>query len=115
MKPVRGKEYLSGEKSIKDHYDQTESRLISTRKAIIMRDYGDVMRSDGVLVNLLHAKKVSIGSVMEIAWAYSARKPIVVIMQEDNMHRHSMIDEAALVFPTIEDGIHAMIQIVSPL
>lgn len=44
-----------------------------------------------LLVNFLGAKEVSIGSVMEIAWANSFRKPIALVMEKSNPHNHSMI------------------------
>jgi len=59
------------------------------------RDFNDCSTCDVLLVNLLGASKVSIGTVMEIAWAYQNRTPVVVVMeQEGNPHEHAMIREA---------------------
>jgi nucleoside 2-deoxyribosyltransferase len=55
------------------------------------RDRSDVMNRDAVLVNLLGAEKASIGSVLEIGWADAYRKPLVVVMEEGNVHDHAMI------------------------
>lgn len=44
-----------------------------------------------IFVNFLGAKIVSIGTVMEIAWADILRKPTIIVMEEDNIHYHKMI------------------------
>lgn len=89
--PMRGKDHLKNETDIKDHYDH----ILSQPKSINRMDYFDVKRSDAVLVNLLNAKRASIGTIMEIAWAYEMGKPIVIAMEKNNMHQHAMINECA--------------------
>lgn len=66
-----------------------------TDRGIMVRDHWDVSRCDAVLIYLLHAEIVSIGTSMELAWAYAYRKPVVVVMEkEGNLHDHPMIREA---------------------
>lgn len=101
--PLRGKEYLKSETSIKDSYDEHK---FSTAKSIMLRDHHDVETSDAIIVNLQGATRVSIGTVMEIAWAYAYRKPVICIIEEPekletgfaassgNIHEHSMLNEA---------------------
>lgn len=104
VSPLRSKEYLLNEVAIADRYDEY---ILSTSKGIFTRDFYDVSRVDGLFVNFLGAKKVSIGTVMEIAYAWSLRKPIIVVMDKDNIHQHSMLREASgWIVDTIEDGIH---------
>ncbi len=104
ISPLRSKEYLLNEVAIADRYDE---HILSTSKGIFTRDFYDVSRVDGLFVNFLGAKKVSIGTVMEIAYAWSLRKPIIVVMDKENMHQHSMLRESAgWVVDTIEEGIH---------
>jgi nucleoside 2-deoxyribosyltransferase len=43
-----------------------------------------------VLVNLLGAKTVSVGTVWELGVAYTLRKPVVLVMERDNPHNHPM-------------------------
>jgi len=43
---------------------------------------------------LRDAPRVSIGTVMEIAWAFGNNVPVVCIMEEGNIHTHPMINEA---------------------
>jgi hypothetical protein len=62
----------------------------------MVRDHFDATRCGVVLANLLGTDRVSIGTVMEIAWCYEARVPLVVVMEEDgNPHDHPMVNEAA--------------------
>jgi len=74
------------------------------------RDFFDCNRADVVVVNLLGATRVSIGTVMEIAWAYQRHTPTVVIMERDstvNVHEHPMIAEATgFRVETMEQAAH---------
>jgi len=91
LSPLRNKEYLKNEGSLGDQYSDWP---LSTQRGIYARDRFDCHRADVVLVNLLGAKTVSIGTCMEIAWAAQNDTPIVLLMEEDNIHSHSMLREA---------------------
>ena len=99
LSPMRGKEYLDGDPSIKGDYDavQRNRHALSTQAAITARDRFDTMvRGDAVLVNFLGAKKISLGTVIEVGWADAARKPIILVIEkEGNVHDYLMIREAA--------------------
>ena len=66
---------------------------MSTEAAITGRDRYDVMtRCDAVLVYLLGAEEVSIGTVIEVGWADAARKPIILVIEDEgNVHDHPMV------------------------
>jgi len=91
LSPMRGKSYLLNERSLKA--EGYSNQVMSTAKGINRRDFFDCNRADCVFVNLLGAKKVSIGTVMEIAWAYAAGIPVIAIMEPDNIHQHAMIED----------------------
>jgi len=91
LSPLRKKEYLKNLGNLTGAYDEWP---LSTQRGIYARDRFDCHRADLVLVNLLGAKTVSIGTVMEIAWAAQANKPIVLVMEPDNIHMHPMLLEA---------------------
>ena len=103
LSPMRSKEFLANVNVLDTGYEEFkaeyEQALVSDR-GIMTRDYHDCTTSDVVLVNLLDAKKVSIGTVMEIAWAYAHNIPVVVVMEaregdkRNNLHDHGMINEA---------------------
>ena len=92
INPMRGKEYLKDETDIDSvEYDTP----LSCPKGVYMRDRWDAMRCDLLVVNLLGARKPSLGSVMEIAWADAVGTPIIVIMEDKgNVHEHILINEA---------------------
>lgn len=113
VSPMRGKRYLSHEKMVQDSY---EMHPLSSQKGITCRDRMDVMRCDLLLVNFLGAKKVSIGTVMEIAWADAWRKPIVLVMESENVHSHAMVREVAgFIVPTIDEAATIVTSVLSPV
>jgi len=115
VSPMRGKSYLEAEKNIADSY---EKHVLSSQKGITCRDRMDVMRCDMLLVNFLYlaTNKISIGSVMEIAWADAFRKPIVVAMKKDNLHNHAMIREVSgFIVPNLDKAIQVAIAVLSPI
>ncbi len=90
--PMRGKKHLKGKTLGSQGY---ELNPLTTAKGILGRDFNDVKRCDVLFVNFLDSNIVSIGSVAEIAWAYSMQKPIVVCMSVDNIHDHLFIKQMA--------------------
>lgn len=110
LSPMRGKSYLSKEERVADSYaDHTMASI----NGINVRDFNDVKRSDAVLVNFIGCTRVSIGTVMEIAWARAMQKPVVIVMDKDNMHDHSMLTFGNIVVPTLDEGVEAIKQILS--
>lgn len=93
ISPMRGMKHLeeltAGKPLGTESYDMYP---MSTGKAINHRDYWDVQRCDVMFVNLLGATKVSIGTVMEIAWARAFGKPVILVMEDEgNVHEHVML------------------------
>ena len=89
ISPLRGKEFLKKEGIIEGAY---EGHPFATAKGITTRDRNDVLTSDLVLVNLLGATRISIGTVMEIAWADARRIPVILVIEENNPHHHPILD-----------------------
>lgn len=112
LNPMRAKEYLKAEKAITGSY---EDKVMSCARGIITRDRFDTFRSDVLIVNFLGAKKVSIGTVMEVAWADSNRTPIIVVMEkEGNPHDHPMVNEATgFRVETLDEAISVAIRILA--
>jgi len=92
ISPMRGKGYLNNEICLSESYEKT---LMSNNKAIVTRDKFDTIRSDILLLNLLGAKKVSIGSMIELGWASANDIPVITVadMENDNIHNHGFIKE----------------------
>lgn len=112
ISPLRGKEYLKKEDSIKDNYP---NHIMSSITGINVRDYNDVKTADALLVNFLDSNdKISIGTIMEIAWARAFQIPIVIVMEENNPHNHGMLTFGNLVVNTLEEGMELILMILKP-
>ncbi len=78
-------------------------------KAAVHRDLLDIRRSDAVLVNLLGASRVSLGTMCELGYAYAERKFILVVMEPDNPHDHVFVTElASQIVPTLDDALRVL-------
>lgn len=110
--PLRSKECLSSEQKIELFYDHD---VTLHPKAIMQRDHFDCMTADLIFVNMLQSKSISVGTVMEIAWSYAYRKPLVLVMEENNIHIHPMVEQATLYqVGTIEEGAILAKQVLLP-
>jgi nucleoside 2-deoxyribosyltransferase len=95
LSPLRGKEYLRALGELSPQCGaEGKAGTLSLPRSIMTRDFYDATRCDVLLVNLLGATRVSIGTVMEIAWGYQVRTPVVLAMEPGNVHEHAMIAEA---------------------
>lgn len=97
LDPMRAKYALSVQDRIStDFHDYADCGAFFTAKGIMTRDFNDVKRCDALLVNLLGLEKPSLGTIMELAWAYALQKPAVVAIEASgNPHdNHPMIHEA---------------------
>lgn len=91
LSPLRTKGFFDQDHVNEDSYEH----LFATEQAITARDRFDCCRADMILMNLLGAPKVSIGSMIELGWADANRIPIVVVMDEQKMHDHPMVRDIA--------------------
>lgn len=111
VSPLRGKDYLRGIPALTaDCAGYGDLNCMSSPRGIMTRDRFDATRCDILLVNLLGAERVSIGTVMEIAWADAVRTPIVVAMEpKGNIHEHAMISEAiGFRVSTLTEALHVV-------
>lgn len=113
LSPMRGRTELTHEKTITRTY---EDQPLGSGKGITARDRNDVIRADLVLVNFLGATQVSIGTVIEIAWADLLRKPIVVAMEKGNPHEHAILKDIVPFYTTsLEEAVNVAIAILNPI
>lgn len=109
LSPLRAKEYLRDAGVLSGHgLEYAHRGPMSLPRGVMTRDHYDATRCDVLLVNLLGATTVSIGTCMEIAWAFAIRTPIVcAIEDEGNPHAHMMIVEAiGFRVSALDDAIH---------
>lgn len=113
--PMRDKEFLSGEMSMSSVPNVYKNPL-TTSRAIMTRDFNDCISADAVLFNFLGARKVSAGSMFELAWCYANRIPTVVVSEDDNVNVcHPMASEAIdFRARTLNEGIAILQSILLP-
>lgn len=119
LSPMRAKDYLKsvesdvGFSSTCEEYGHLSP--LSGPRGIMTRDRFDATRCGVLLVNLLGASKVSVGTVMEIAWADLRRTPIVVAIEPSgNPHEHAMVNEAiGFRCVTLDEALHVTTAILS--
>lgn len=111
--PMRFKQFLS--KMTVMHGNAVEGNPLTTAKGICTRDRNDVAKCDVVLMNLLGAKIVSIGTMVELGWADAHRKPVVVVMEPGNIHEHCFVRElAGYIVPDLDAGLEVVRAILYP-
>lgn len=91
--PMTGKQKLKNEKILSAM--GYEDSPISKPHAIFERDKWMVTQSDIVFADLsMSGDRVSIGTVMELAWASLLNKHTVSVIPENNVHIHAFVVEA---------------------
>lgn len=101
--PCRGMTFAESDQPLQPDYAKSE---VSNDHACFIRDRFDVVAADILLVNLLGARKVSIGTVVEVAWAHLLDKFTVLVMEQDNPHRHAFMAECSgVIFEDIDDAV----------
>ncbi|MBI4415290.1 MAG: hypothetical protein HY566_03575 [Candidatus Kerfeldbacteria bacterium] len=94
LSQLRGSVAIVGSESFAKNFPP--ENVVLDGRAMVTRDFNDVLRCDALFVNFLGAQAVSIGSHHEIAWAYAARKPIIVVMEDKgNPNDHPFVRTAA--------------------
>jgi nucleoside 2-deoxyribosyltransferase len=79
-------------------------------RAVFMRDKIDCTRSDIMLLNLIGADHITIGSVCELSWAYLTGLFCVVVMGQGNPHRHAFIEQqASIILEDIDEAVDYII------
>lgn len=111
ISPMRGKQELSGAGVIDGAYAE-RGPLFSTH-GIFTRDKFDVLRCDALLANFSAARKVSIGSLFEIAWAQDHGKPVVIVMDDVGLHDHPFIRAASpFIHNNLVDAVACLVNIL---
>lgn len=108
LSPMRAKEFLNEEDS-----GELNKHPLTVPKGIVSRDFFDVRQADMLIINLLDAKRVSIGTMFEMAWAFYDKTPMILIIESENIHRHPFPMEVAnFTVETVEDAIDLALRIV---
>lgn len=82
--PLRDKPFLKGAAIVSavGAYDHP----LATSRGVITRDHLDCTTADALLVNFTGFDKLSLGTIVEMGWAWDRRIPVVVVAPADNKH-----------------------------
>lgn len=114
VNPLRCEEYLQGSKKLPSTNAEWAalSKPTSNAHAITVRSHWDAIRVDVVLANFKLAETVSLGSCFELAWAWSARVPCVVVL--DKLHDHPFVRETAyVVVDSLDEAIESTLKLLN--
>jgi len=114
--PLRWKEFLDNGKRISGKGAKNASHPLGTTKGIMTRDYFDVCQADVVFANFLDSKRISIGTAMELAWAFAKQKPVVAVGEPGNPHLvHPMMTEAiSYAVHDLQEALEIVVAILVP-
>lgn len=114
LSPMRHEGHLSEVRGPLEPAGQL-GHFFSGARIIFEKDRLDIQRSDIVLVNLLGAKAVSIGTVAEIGMAHTMGKQIIVVMEDSgNVHDHPFVTvPASLRLNNLLDAVEAVNSLLS--
>ena len=79
-----------------------------TAKRIMMKNYMDVSSCDVVLANVpkvINDRRPSYGTVFEIAWGYSLRKPVLIVSDDTIFLNHPLVMLAGIHLASIKEGV----------
>jgi nucleoside 2-deoxyribosyltransferase len=89
---------------------------LTSQSGLTTRDRFDCTRADAVIMNLLGATKVSIGTMIEVGWADLAGRPLILVMEKaGNVHDHPMVKQCAgFRVDNLDDAISTCAAILMP-
>lgn len=106
LSPMRGHSHVGPDDELDAYY---EVEGLGGENAVVAADRSDVMRSDAVLFNFTGATRVSIGSIVEVAWADAWRKPAVAVIEDGSIHDHPFIRSLCQFrYRTLLEGLAAI-------
>lgn len=114
LNPLRCKEWAKEHGVIGDH-TKDQHPWMASDAFIGTRDHWDTVRSELVLVNLLGATQVSVGTVLEIGMAHARGVPIFVVMEDEgNCHEYGMVRAyTTMRFNKLDDALDAVNALLS--
>lgn len=81
--------------------------------AAVNQDLQDIVEADAVILNVLDAERVSLGSMAEMGYAYATLTPVIVVTEgEENIHHHVFTDYMAeRIVPDLNSAIEALVEV----
>jgi len=109
--PMTGKTHLRNELNLKAY--GLNDHPTSSNHAIFERDRWMISLCDIFLADLTNAgDRISIGTMMELAWASLYNKHSIVVMDRDNIHYHAFVLEASdIVFSHLDPALAYLVEL----
>ena len=105
--PLIGERYAVG-------YDDPR---FGTARAIASKNFMDVQMCDMTLCYMpreLNERRLSVGTLIELAWAHSLRKPTVLVSDYPFVIEHPVVQaNAGWIVPTLDDGIDIILGVLA--
>jgi nucleoside 2-deoxyribosyltransferase len=85
LSPMRNKEKFRVQGKLSAFFDEGA--------AAVQQDLTDIEEAEAVILNVLGATHVSLGSMAEMGYAYALGRPVILVTEgEDNCHHHVFTD-----------------------
>lgn len=116
MSPMRVVGEMMPEQGLTDMPEAEGVRAMQVNRAILVRDEADLRAADAIVACVLGAKRVSIGTVAEMAMAHMIRKPLVLVMEEHgNCHEHPFVTSfGAIRTSTLKEAADVVTHLLTP-
>ena len=74
------------------------------------KDFNAICCSNIVLFNLLYTRKVSVGTLIEMGWAFTLGKYVLVVLQPGTVYDHSFVHWCAnRIVETVDEAIEEIL------
>lgn len=104
--PLIGERYTLG----------TPDPRFGTARAIASKNFFDVAACDVTLAYMpleLEKETLSLGTLLEIGWAFGLRKPVILATDDERLIRHPVVNSSvAWLVPTLSDAVDVVIGIL---
>lgn len=104
--PLRGERYGVS-------YDDPR---FGTPRAIASKNFMDVQMTDMTLCNMpreLNERRLSVGTLIELAWAHALRKPTILVTDYPFLLEHPVVQaNASWILPTLDEAVDVIIGVL---
>lgn len=109
VSPLRCEPKIEGRYQL--NYDDPK---FGTPKAINAKNRFDTLRADIVLAYFPDVERLSVGTIMEVAWALWDGKPVIVVSRDARIVEHPLMTSTVpWILPTLDAGIDVVEGILS--
>lgn len=83
--------------------------MFGTARAIASKNLLDVQKCDVTLCYMpksLNERRMSLGTIIELAWAHALNKPTILVTDYDVLEKHPVVQaNAGWIVPTLDQGL----------